>query len=108
MKQLQKLIGEALESNYDLRDAVVRVDAARANLGITRADQFPNIAVSSNITTSRTSRSGAFLLPQGFEQRRTFGSLALNLLIVRSRYLGPAAKRHTSGARRLACNRREP
>ena len=79
-EQLQKLISEALESNYDLRDAVTRVDAARANLGITRADQLPNIGVSSNITTSRTSASGAFPLPQGFEQRRTFGSLALSLL----------------------------
>src|SRR5512145_964772 len=42
-EQLQKLIREALESNYDLRDAVTRVDAARANLGITRADEFPTI-----------------------------------------------------------------
>src|SRR4051812_33262902 len=40
-EQLQKLIREALESNYDLRDAVVRVDAARANVGITKADQYP-------------------------------------------------------------------
>src|SRR5262245_39751554 len=36
-EQLQKLISAGLESNYDLRDAVARVDAARANLGITRA-----------------------------------------------------------------------
>src|SRR5262245_59794096 len=33
-EQLQQLIRAALEGNYDLRDAVVRVDAARANLGI--------------------------------------------------------------------------
>src|SRR5438552_2208430 len=79
-EELQKLIKEGLESNYDLRDAVTRVDAARANLGITRADELPNIGVSSNITTSRTSTSGSFPLPQGFGQRRTFGNLALNLL----------------------------
>src|SRR3954462_14270792 len=42
-EQLQRLIREALESNYDLRDATARVDAARANLGLTRADQFPAI-----------------------------------------------------------------
>ena len=40
--QLQDLIRTALVQNYDIRDAVVRVSAARANLGITRADQFPD------------------------------------------------------------------
>src|SRR5262249_47590831 len=79
-ERLQQLTREALESNYDLRDAIARVDAARATVGVTRADQYPNIGVSSNITTSRTSAGGAFVLPQAFEQQRTFGSLALNLL----------------------------
>ncbi len=78
--ELQKLIREALESNYDLRSAVARVDAARANVGITRADELPGIGVSSSLTESRTSTNGAFPLPPGFNQRRTFGSLALNLL----------------------------
>src|SRR5439155_991688 len=40
-EQLQELIRTALVQNYDLRDAIVRVEAARATLGITRADQFP-------------------------------------------------------------------
>ena len=44
-EQLQQLILTALEENYDLRDAVVRVDAARANVGITRANQFPSVTV---------------------------------------------------------------
>jgi outer membrane protein, multidrug efflux system len=79
-EQLQKLIREALESNYDLRDAVTRVDVARANLGITRADEFPTIGASTSLTTSRNSVSGSFPLPQGIEQRRTFGGLALSLL----------------------------
>src|SRR5260370_28369196 len=39
---LQQLVRTALQQNYDLRDAVARVEAARANLGITRADQFPH------------------------------------------------------------------
>ncbi len=68
------------DENYDLRDAVVRVDEARANLGITRADQAPTIAASTDLTTLRSSTSGAFPFPQGFEQRRTFGSVAVNLL----------------------------
>ena len=75
------MIREALESNYDLRDAVARVDAARANLGITRADQFPTIAVSSNITTSPYFRGRLVPAASGHSSRqRTFGSVALNLL----------------------------
>ncbi len=79
-ERLQELIQSALRQNYDLRDAVVRVDAARANLGITRADQFPSIDVSTDITTLRRSTNGGFLLPFGFESKRTFGSVFLNLL----------------------------
>jgi len=77
---LQELIHTALERNYDLRDAVVRVDAARANLGITKADQSPTIGAGVEVTTLRSSRSGSFPFSDGFEQRRTFGSVALNLL----------------------------
>src|SRR5262245_34308857 len=57
---LQELIQAALEQNYDLRDAVARVDAARANLGITRADQLPTITASTDVTTLRLSNSGSF------------------------------------------------
>src|SRR5262245_37439264 len=40
---LQELSRTALVNDYDLPLAVARVNAARANLGITRSDQFPNI-----------------------------------------------------------------
>src|SRR4030095_2898432 len=56
--QLQELVRTALVQNYDLRTDVARVDAAPANLGITRADQVPNIAASGEITTLRSSTSG--------------------------------------------------
>jgi multidrug efflux system outer membrane protein len=79
-ERLQDMVRTALVQNYDLRDAVVRVEAARANLGITRADQFPTIDAGAGVTTQRTSASGAFPLPPGFEQRRTFGTVALSLL----------------------------
>jgi len=78
--QLQELVKTALTGNYDLRDAVVRVDAARASLGVTRADQFPNVGAAADITTLRNATSGSIPLPPGFEQRRTFGSVTLDLL----------------------------
>jgi outer membrane protein, multidrug efflux system len=79
-ERLQEVIRTGLTRNFDLRDAVVRVEVARANLGLTRADQFPTIDASADISTVRTSRSGSFPLPEGFSQRRTFGSVAVNLL----------------------------
>jgi multidrug efflux system outer membrane protein len=79
-ERLQELIRTALVQNYDLRDAVARVEAARANLGLTRADQFPAVSAGADLTTLRFSRSGNFPVPEGFQQNRTFGTVALNLL----------------------------
>lgn len=79
-EQLQGLIRTALEHNYDLREAAARVEAARAALGVTRADQYPTIAGSANVTTQRISRGGAYPVPAGFNQERTFGTVAGSLL----------------------------
>src|SRR5215475_912767 len=78
--QLQALIQTALVANYDLRDAVTRVNEARANLGITRSEQFPNIAASADITTVRASRHGFTPVAEGIDRDRTVGSVLLNLL----------------------------
>src|ERR1051325_201242 len=80
--KLQDLEQTALARNYDLREAFARVDAARANLGIVRSQQFPNAAASAGISTVRSSRDGAVPLPPAFalNQNRTFGGATLNLL----------------------------
>lgn len=80
--QLQALIRAALAQNYDLRDAAARVEAARANLGITRSDQFPQFGASGGVEINRLSRDGATPLPPIFlpSQNRNFGSASLNLL----------------------------
>ena len=79
---LQELVRTALVQNYDLRDAVARVQAARANLGITRSNQFPNFDASGYVETTRISRNGSLPLPKSFVplQNRTFGDATLNLL----------------------------
>jgi|HubBroStandDraft_5_1064220.scaffolds.fasta_scaffold20363_2 multidrug efflux system outer membrane protein len=81
-EQLQVLIRTALVQNYDLRDAVARVEEARANLGITRSNQFPQFGASGGVEINRLSREGATPLPPIFlpSQNRNFGSAALNLL----------------------------
>ena len=78
-EKLQELIREALTYNYDLREAVARVEAARANLGITRSDQFPTIGASADVINQRQSRSAAFDLPEPIKRDRSFGSVLLNL-----------------------------
>jgi multidrug efflux system outer membrane protein len=80
--QLQKLVGSALEHNYDLRDAVARVEEARASLGLTRANQFPNFGAAGAVEINRISRDGATPVPKVLlpEQNRNFGVAALQLL----------------------------
>jgi outer membrane protein, multidrug efflux system len=79
-ERLQEMVRTALVKNYDLRDAVVRVEAARANLGITRADQFPTVEAGAGVNSQRIAAGGAFPLPEGFDQTRTIGAVSLNLL----------------------------
>jgi len=80
--ELQQLVRTALEQNYDLRLAVTRVEAARANLGITRSDQFPQLGVSGDLQFTRISRNGSFRLPGSVaqSQNRNWGEASLNLL----------------------------
>jgi multidrug efflux system outer membrane protein len=81
-KELQGLIRPALEKNYDLRDAVARIDVARAGLGITRSGQFPNVGAAGNIEINRLSRDGATALSPAVlpTQNRNFGTVTLALL----------------------------
>jgi multidrug efflux system outer membrane protein len=97
-EQLQELIRTALVQNYDLRDAVVRVSAARANLGITRSNELPSVSVGTDITTARTSASGGATFFPGFDQNRTFGSVAVNLLSYEADVWG-RLRRQTEAAR---------
>ena len=72
-EQLQNLIRVALQSNYDLRIAATRVLQAQAQLGITRADQFPSLSGGANINSTRTALS-----PEFPEFEETSGQLTLS------------------------------
>lgn len=52
-KQLQALIRTALQNNYDVRIAATRVLQAQAQLGITRANQYPTLTGGGNVTSVR-------------------------------------------------------
>ena len=81
-ERLRELIRVALVYNYDLLDAVTRVDQARANLGITRSNQFPQLSAQGALEITRLSRAGEFPLSPSFipSQYRNWGEVGLNLL----------------------------
>jgi outer membrane protein, multidrug efflux system len=98
--KLQDLIRAALLANYDLRDAVARVEAARASLGVTRSNQFPQVSASGDIQFTRLSRDGSFRLPASLapSQNRNWGEASLNLLSFEVDLWG-RLRRATEGAR---------
>ncbi|MDQ2746357.1 MAG: efflux transporter outer membrane subunit [Acidobacteriota bacterium] len=58
-EKLQELINAAVVRNYDLREAVARINIERANLGLTRSNQFPQVAAGANLSSSRSALNGA-------------------------------------------------
>src|ERR1700677_2101128 len=81
-EKLQGLLRTALDQSSDLRDAVARVEQARASLGITRSNQLPQLTATGNLQITRLSRDGQFPLPVSFvpNQNRNWGQAMLNLL----------------------------
>src|SRR5215472_4318770 len=74
---LQELIRTALKNNYDVRIAATRVLQAQAQLGITRADQFPSVGAGGNIVSQQNPQIGPI---PGYEltQGSLFASAAWN------------------------------
>jgi len=67
---LQNLIKAALKNNYDLRIAATRILQAQANLGITRANQYPQLNGTGAIVNERNNF---------YPSAPTFGILGLQL-----------------------------
>ena len=107
MNELQKLIQRG--ARVELRSARRRgaCGCGSRQSRDHRADQFPNIGVSGNITTTRSSADGAFPTSSGLRSTTNIRQPGAQSSLVRSRYLGPAAPRDGSGAGGLARHRRE-
>ncbi len=77
-EQLKELVKTALQQNYDVRIAAARILQAQAQLGITRADQFPTIAggvAAQNLRNPQTK----FLGPYETSATQVSGNLAWDL-----------------------------
>src|SRR5436853_5589570 len=59
-EQLRSLLRTALQQNYDVRIAGARILQAQAQLGITRADQFPSVSAGAGLTDSRSPKGKFF------------------------------------------------
>src|SRR3954464_4802273 len=78
-EQLQALIRTALEQNYDLRIAAARILEAQAQLGITRADQYPSAAVGTSIVDQKTPAAAVGFPTRAVEAFVVQGSAAWQL-----------------------------
>jgi multidrug efflux system outer membrane protein len=77
---LQKLVRTAFDRNYDLRLAVARINAARANVGLARSNQFPQFEAGADLTTTRTSANTGVNVPGQVGRTRSIGEVFLSLL----------------------------
>lgn len=71
---LRELIRTALKQNYDVRIAAERILEARAQLGITRADQLPSVDASVSALNQRSAQTARF---PSFETSASQVSLSL-------------------------------
>jgi multidrug efflux system outer membrane protein len=79
-ESLNQMVAKALENNFDLRIAAERVQEARAQLGITRADQYPFLDVQAGFTGARNSSVGASpFIPAGAKLSAAYTSLGAAL-----------------------------
>src|SRR5688572_10082373 len=60
---LDKLVEEGLAHNRDLRAGAERIEQARAQLGISRSDMWPDAGVEAQRSRNRASSLGSFPLP---------------------------------------------
>jgi multidrug efflux system outer membrane protein len=68
---LERLVDEALVANHDLKAAAARVEQARAQLAITRADQLPSVGIDASRARDRASAMGPIPIPPDFLNTNT-------------------------------------
>jgi NodT family efflux transporter outer membrane factor (OMF) lipoprotein len=76
---LNQMVAAALEHNFDLQIAAQRVEEARAQLGITRANQYPFLNAQAGFTAAQSSTVAAFPVPAGSTLKASYSSLGAAL-----------------------------
>jgi multidrug efflux system outer membrane protein len=76
---LNQMVTKALANNFDVRIAAERAQEARANLGITRANQFPFVDAQATFNASHGSTIGSVPLPAGSKFNFSYTTLGAAL-----------------------------
>ena len=77
---MNQIVTTALTNNFDLRIAAERIQQARSQLGITRANQFPFLDVQAGITGTRSSSVGSStFIPAGTKLNATYTTIGAAL-----------------------------
>jgi multidrug efflux system outer membrane protein len=76
---LNQMVNKALASNFDLRIAAERAQEARAQLGITRANQYPFVDVQSGFNAARSSTVSSIPVPPGTRLNYSYTTLGAAL-----------------------------
>ena len=77
-EELQKLIREALDHNYDAQIAAARVLEARAQLTVARSARFPAVAAQAGYNNLRTSEDISGPLPPGTSAESEYTNLSVS------------------------------
>src|SRR5579862_4367645 len=98
--QLQELIRTAVKQNYDMQLATERINAARAQLGITRSNLFPQVQGDANFTGGKEqnfqSKSNFLALTADAAfQLDLFGKLRRETEAARAQLLATEEAQHT-------------
>lgn len=75
---LDQMEEEALTHNADIQVAVAHVLEVRAQLGITKADQFPQLSANANESRTKASTVGTFPLPAYIPPTQDFTHVSLD------------------------------
>ena len=75
---LDQLEEEALVHNADIQVAVFHVLEVRAQLGITKADQFPDLSANANQSRTKATTVGTFPLPAYIPPTQNFTHISLD------------------------------
>ena len=61
--ELQRLLSTALDRNYDINIAAARIEQAAANVGVVRADQYPELGTGAGVRRIKTSGAAVAVAP---------------------------------------------
>ena len=76
---LNQMVATALQHNFDLRISAERVEEARLQLGITRANQFPFLNAEAGFTAGRGSSTGGTPAPAGVRTSASYTTVGAAL-----------------------------